>query len=66
MTNEFISFWAVNYDAVFDILFVNLFAITTLMEVCNYNDKYPNRNNWIQKIQLLKMGNYSVENVRVG
>ncbi len=66
--NEFIflSFWTINYDAVFDIWFVNLSAFRNLKVIRNSNDKNPYRNIWIQKIPLFKMANSSVKNVHAG
>ncbi len=60
----FLGFLTINYDAFFDILFVNIFAFTNLKEVCNFNDTNPNRNVWIQKNPFLKMANSPVKNVR--
>ncbi len=39
----FLSFRTINFDAVFDNLFDNLFELTQLNEVCNFNDKNPNK-----------------------
>ncbi len=60
----FLSFWTINFDAVFDIEFVNLFAFTNSKEVCNYNDKKPNENSWIKKMPLFKMAYSPLKNVR--
>ncbi len=60
----FLSFWTINFDAVFDDLFVNLFALTKLKVICNSNDQDPNRDLWIQNIPLFKMANYPDRNVR--
>ncbi len=62
----FLSFWTINYDAVFDILFFNLSAFThfALKDVCNSNDINPNRNVWIKKVPLFKMAYSPVKNVR--
>ncbi len=61
--NKFIilSFWTINFDAVFDISFVNLFAFTNSN---NSNDKNPNGKSWIKKIPLFKMAKSPVKNVR--
>ncbi len=60
----FLSFWTINFDAVFDDLFISLFAFTVLKEVCYSSNKNRNKNIWIQKIPLLKMANSSVKDVR--
>ncbi len=59
-----LSFWTIDFDAVFDDLFVNLFAFTKLWGICNSNDKNLSRNIWVQKIPLFKMANSPVKNVR--
>ncbi len=61
---KLLSFWTIDFDAVFDIKFVNLIAFTKLYDICDSKDKNPNRNIWIQKIPLSKMANSPVNNVR--
>ncbi len=61
----FLSFWTIDFDAVLDKLFTNLFALTNLNEVCNFNVKNSNKHIWIQKISLFKMANSPDVNVRV-
>ncbi len=61
----FLSFWKINFDAVFDIKFVKFFLNSQkLKEICNSNDKNPNRNIWIRNIPLFKMANFSDKSVR--
>ncbi len=40
----FLGFCTINFDAVFDDLFVNIFALANAKEVCNFNDKNSNKN----------------------
>ncbi len=61
----FLRFWTINFDAVFDNLFVYLFALTNLNEVYNFNNKNSNKHVWIHKITFFKMANSPVRNVRV-
>ncbi len=60
----FLEYLTINYNAVFDILFVSLFAFTISKEVSNSNDKKSNKNIRIQKIPLFKMASSRVKNVR--
>ncbi len=38
-----LSFWTINFDAVFENLFVNLFALINRNEVCNSNNGSPKK-----------------------
>ncbi len=60
----FLSFWSINFDAVFDVSLVHLFVFTNVKEVCNSNDKTPNRNGRIKKSSPFKMANSLLKNVR--
>ncbi len=40
----FLSFLTIKFDSVFDNLFVNIFALASLKEVCNVNNENPNEN----------------------
>ncbi len=57
----FLSFWKLDFDAVFDNVFANLFTLTNINEVCNFNVKNPNKHIWIQKFTLLKMADSQLE-----
>ncbi len=65
INSYFFNFWTTNFDADFDNLFAKLFALTTLNEVCNFNEKNRNSHVWIQKITPFKMANSPVRNVPV-
>ncbi len=66
LRNKFIfrSFWRINFDTVFDKLFVNFSELTSVNEICNFNDKKPHKHIWIQKPTIFKMAKSPVRNVR--